>query len=129
MSGLFRYTIIGEALEASIKEVQEKYPVGNDACERIRTKFDEVAAAAFSKEENTTNDRGKPSNVVSINATEHEFKFNDGVWRFILKNVKISLENGSMQVDGLKVIACNSENHKKEGRRRTSQRQRARGGD
>lgn len=42
-SNLFRFTIIGEALEASIKEVQEKNGLSNEVCEKIREKFDEVA--------------------------------------------------------------------------------------
>lgn len=42
-TNLFRYTIIGEALETSIKEVQDKNGLSNEVCEKIREKFDEVA--------------------------------------------------------------------------------------
>ena len=73
---MFRYTIIGEALDAAIKEVQEKYGsscVSNDAVERIMTKFDDVAAKVFCSEDGS-NERGKQSQGATITATEHEFE-------------------------------------------------------
>lgn len=130
-ASMFRYTIIGEALDAAIKEVQEKYGSGcvsNDAVERIMTKFDDVAAKVFCSEDGN-NERGKPNSIATITATEHEFKFNEGVWKFVLKGAKILIDSSTINVEGLKVIACNSDNQGREGRRRNNQRSSRRNND
>jgi len=119
-TNLFRDTIIGEALEAAVKEVQNKQGLSNETCDRILDKFDDVASKVICKEE-PVNERGRPTPQTTITAYEHEFKFNDGIWKFILKNVNVAIEGSNkLNMKGLKVIACNQDNQKKEARRRAN---------
>lgn len=102
-SNLYRFSILGETLEASLKALQEKKGTSNDILDQIRMKFDEVANKNIMKID-TTGERSKSNHVTSINAIEHEFKLHDNVWRFLLKKAYIKLESRDIQAQYLKGI-------------------------
>lgn len=100
-TNIYRFSILGETLEDSLKALEEKKGTNNELLEKIREKFDEVANRNI-KNENTNGERSRSTHVASINAIEHEFKYHDNVWRFLLKKVSIKLENQDINTDYLK---------------------------
>ena len=82
-SNLFRFTRIGEALEDSLQEVQDKNNLPDTVCERIREKFDQVANQVSLTEQVICKEVLCPAAVkhmtpAIIVGKEHEFKFNEG---------------------------------------------------
>lgn len=100
-TNIYRFSILGETLEDSLKALEEKKGTNNELLEKIREKFDEVANRNI-KNENTNGERSRSTHVAAINAIEHEFKYHDNVWRFLLKKVAIKLENQDINTDYLK---------------------------
>jgi hypothetical protein len=70
---------------------------------KLRTKWVSYIIQVVCSEDQPTAGNNERK-AVQINAIEHEFKFHDGVWRFILKDVKIKSEQGDISVHGLKGI-------------------------
>ena len=100
-SNLYRFSILGETLDASLKALQEKKGINSEVLEKIREKFDQVANKNICNERRVS-ERGRANHTSQIGAIEHEFKFHDGVWRFLLKKVNIKMECEEISTDFLK---------------------------
>ena len=105
-SNLFRYTIQGETLVETLNELNEKKGLRQECAERIKEKFDEIANKHICKEGNLK-DKQRTNAPTQIQAIEHEFKFHDGVWSFLLKNVQVKMECEEISAECQKVIAQN----------------------
>ena len=100
---LYRYSILGETLEDSLKELSAKIDGNNkEVLDRIRNKFDDLAVQHICHDKPSGSERMKASNSTSVKAIEHEFKFTEGVWKFLLKDVTIKGESIELDVDKLK---------------------------
>ena len=106
-SNLYRFSTLGETLEASLKVAAEKKNIQPEVIDKIWEKFDEIATRSIKDE--AGQERAKNSHIANINAIEHEFKLHDGiasltlgVWKFILKKVGIRLEYEEISTEYLK---------------------------
>lgn len=116
-SNIYRFSIIGETLTETLTELGENYRVSEEIKERVMEKFDEIANKNICREINIRERERYDLTPVHIVATEHEFKFHDGVWSLILKDVNIKNEWLEMNLEALKVIAVNLDNNVKRRKR------------
>ena len=77
-SNIYRFSLIGETLGATLDELSDNYGVNSDVCDRIREKFDEIANKNICKEISAREREKYALAPAHIIGTEVEFKFHDG---------------------------------------------------
>ncbi|KAJ2852553.1 Transcription initiation factor IIA subunit 2 [Coemansia brasiliensis] len=101
---LYRQGMLGMMLVDSLDELIEAGHISPQLAVQVLEKFDQSIDNAF-------------TNYVKAKATIQKdlltYRFCDDVWTFILNNPTITSENGPIQVDRLKIIACDAKASKK----------------
>lgn len=121
-ANIYRFSIIGETLRDTLEELQQNYRVSEETVEKVLEKFDVIANKNICKNISPRERERYELTPAHISAIEHEFKFHDGIWSLILKNVHIRNEWMEMNTDALKVIAVSLDNNMRRRRRNVARR-------
>lgn len=108
MYEFYRTTIVGRALLDSIDEKIKNNLLTAEQGNMIAQKFDQVVGRVFERATNTIGFRGK---IVSYN-------FVDGVWKFLCKDLMLSVNNTYFNVPYIRIVACDADTSADGGRRK-----------
>lgn len=104
----YRSTIIGRALLDTIDEKVRANVITPEQGIQIAQKFDEIIPRIFDRITNTIGFKGK---IVSYN-------FVDGVWKFLCKDLIVSINNTYYNIPYIKIVACDADTNVEIGRKK-----------
>eukprot|EP01027_Heterolobosea_sp_BB2_P009149 GEZU01013526.1.p1 GENE.GEZU01013526.1~~GEZU01013526.1.p1 ORF type:complete len:177 (-),score=47.42 GEZU01013526.1:118-648(-) len=101
---LYRKSTLGIALEDAIEDLQEKYPM-EDGRRVISDHLQNQIMLAFDKYINEAL-ATKVKTKVQFKGHCHTYRCVDNVYMFLLKNPEFRIDNETIKVDLVKIVAC-----------------------
>lgn len=108
MYELYRTSILGRALLETVDAKVRANVITVEQANAILEKFDTVIPRIFEKTSNTIGFKGK---IVSYN-------FVDGVWKFLCKDLMVSINNTYYTLPYSRIVACDADTSADGGRRK-----------
>ena len=112
MYEFYRTTLVGRALVEIVDEKVKTNTITVEQANMILEKFDSVIPRAFDRVSNTIGFKGK---IVSYN-------FVDGVWKFLCKDLMLSINNTYYTLPYSRIVACDADTTADGGRKRRRQK-------
>ncbi|OQS53900.1 TFIIA-S [Ecytonucleospora hepatopenaei] len=113
MYEFYRSTIVGRALLETVDEKVKTNAITVEQANVILEKFDKVIPRVFEKVSNTIGFKGKALTYNNV----------DGVWKFLCKNLLVSINNSYYTLPYSRIVACDADMSAEGGRRKRKAKQ------
>eukprot|EP00054_Salpingoeca_dolichothecata_P017602 m.106045 g.106045 ORF g.106045 m.106045 type:complete len:105 (+) comp22521_c0_seq3:147-461(+) len=100
---IYRGTSLGISLRETLDDLQSEQQLPPTLAEKIMKQFDESINRKLAE---------KPTNKINFKGQCSIYRHVNNVWTFTLQDVRFKLDDEVLDVDKLKIVACDSKGEK-----------------